>query len=140
MSQGKNQDTLPYGATSHGVTVEVRPYYLPDQSDPETDRHVWGYHIRISNHAPEPVQLRRRYWRITDGRGQVHEVRGEGVVGEQPLLASGEYFEYDSGVPLTTASGFMTGHYEMERADGAALIVEIPTFSLDAPDARQRVH
>ncbi|RME64021.1 MAG: Co2+/Mg2+ efflux protein ApaG, partial [Alphaproteobacteria bacterium] len=103
-------------------------------------RHVWGYHIRISNHASQPVQLRRRYWRITDARGQVQEVRGEGVIGEQPRLAPGDSFEYDSGVPLATPSGFMTGHYEMERADGVALIVEIPTFSLDAPDTPHALH
>jgi ApaG protein len=86
------------------------------------------------------VQLKSRYWRITDAQGRTQEVRGEGVVGEQPILAPGESFEYTSGTPLTTSSGIMVGRYYMETVDGRGLEVDIPAFSLDSPDDRPMIH
>jgi ApaG protein len=83
------------------------------------------------------VQLRTRHWIITDASGRKQEVRGEGVVGEQPILAPGEHFEYTSGVPLPTASGFMTGHYQMESESGERFEIDVPTFSLDSPDSKR---
>ena len=95
------------------------------------------YTIVITNSGKETVQLRTRHWIITDATGRKQEVRGEGVVGEQPVLAPGERFEYTSGVPLPTASGFMTGRYQMVSASGERFEIDVPTFSLDSPDNRR---
>ena len=113
--------------------MTVSPTYLDDQSVPENSHFVWTYHVLIENRGPETVQLRSRHWRITNGRGEVREVRGPGVVGEQPRLEPGDEFEYTSGVPLTTPSGIMTGSYQMETRHGESFDVEIPAFSLDSP-------
>ena len=102
------------------ITVTVKPIYLDDQSAPDESHFVWAYHIRIENNGGETVQLRNRYWRITDSLGRVQEVRGAGVVGEQPVLKPGESFEYTSGTPLPTPSGIMTGTYQMETAAAAS--------------------
>jgi ApaG protein len=122
-----------YAETTRSITVTVRSFYLEDQSSPTDNHFVWAYHVRIENKGSETVQLRRRYWRITDGRGRVQEVRGAGVVGEQPILAPGESFEYTSGTPLATPSGIMTGTYEMETRSGEHFEIAIPAFSLDSP-------
>jgi ApaG protein len=106
-----------YSETTHSIKITVKPFYLDEQSSPDEGRFVWAYHVRIENQGGETVQLRRRHWRITDGRGRVEEVEGPGVVGEQPVLRPGEAFEYTSGTPLPTPSGIMVGTYEME-ADG----------------------
>src|SRR3546814_9636376 len=98
-----------------------------------SDLYVWAYQVRIENIGRETVQLRNRYWQITDAFGRVQEVRGPGVVGEQPVLQPGESFEYTSGTPLQTPSGIMVGTYEMEAADGNHFDVDIPAFSLDSP-------
>jgi len=122
-----------YVETTRSVTVTVKPFYLEDQSSPDDNHYVWAYHVRIENHGPETVQLRQRHWRITDAFGRIQEVRGAGVVGEQPVLAPGESFEYTSGTPLTTPSGFMVGSYGMETKDGENFEIAIPAFSLDCP-------
>jgi ApaG protein len=96
--------------------------------------------VRIENNGKETVQLRSRYWRITDNRGQVQEVRGPGVVGEQPVLRPGESFEYTSGTPLATPSGIMVGAYHMETKGGESFAVRIPAFSLDSPHQPVRLN
>lgn len=122
-----------YSATTRAIKVTVEPQYLEDQSSPVDDHFVWAYRVRIENHGDETVQLRRRHWRITDGMGRVQEVRGPGVVGEQPVLAPGQSFEYTSGTPLHTPSGIMVGTYQMETGGGEHFEVDIPAFSLDSP-------
>jgi ApaG protein len=130
-----------YTATTDNIRVSVRSFYLEDQSHPEDGRYVWAYRVRIENQGRRTVQLLRRTWRITDGRGRTQTVRGDGVVGEQPLLEPGESFEYTSGTPLDTPSGFMTGQYHMVIPDsGEAFDVAIPSFSLDSPHQDGRVH
>ena len=118
----------------------VKPFYLEDQSSPPEDHYVWAYHVRIENHGPETVQLRRRHWRITDALGRMQEVKGAGVVGEQPILKPGEAFEYTSGTPLPTPSGIMVGSYEMETKAGESFAVAIPAFSLDSPHQAIRLN
>lgn len=122
-----------YEALTHNIKVTVKPFYLEDQSSPSDNHYVWAYQVRIENIGRETVQLRNRYWQITDAFGRVQEVRGPGVVGEQPVLQPGESFEYTSGTPLQTPSGIMVGTYEMEAADGNHFDVDIPAFSLDSP-------
>jgi ApaG protein len=130
-----------YSRTTHGVTVTVRSFYLADQSKPEEGQYAWAYRIRIANGGAETVQLLRRTWVITDARGRTQRVEGAGVVGEQPVLEPGEAFEYTSGTPLGTPSGFMTGTYHMVRsASGEAFDVTIPSFSLDSPHQSTRLH
>jgi ApaG protein len=122
-----------YSKTTHGILVSVKSYFLEDQSVPAEGHFVWAYKVRIENQSPETVQLKRRHWRITDARGRVQEVRGAGVVGEQPVLQPGDSFEYTSGTPLPTSSGIMDGSYQMESEKGEAFDVDIPAFSLDSP-------
>ena len=122
-----------YSEITRSIKVVVNPYYLEDQSSPNESRYVWAYHVRIENQGPETVQLRRRHWRITDALGRVQDVRGPGVVGEQPILGPGQSFEYTSGTPLATPSGIMVGSYEMELPNGESFAVAIPAFSLDSP-------
>ena len=125
-----------YSKTSHDVRIIVVPSYLPDQSRPDANHYVWAYHVRIENRRSGPVRLRRRYWHITDALGQVTEVEGPGVVGQEPLLQPGEHFEYTSGTPLKTPSGIMKGYYSMDGEAGERLEIEIPAFSLDSPHER----
>ncbi|HXQ51352.1 MAG TPA: Co2+/Mg2+ efflux protein ApaG [Stellaceae bacterium] len=122
-----------YSETTRSITVTVKPVYLEDQSSPTDNHYVWAYHVRIENKGSETVQLRRRHWRITDAIGRVNEVRGPGVVGEQPVLKPGEAYEYTSGTPLSTPSGIMVGSYEMETRDGGSFAVAVPALSLDSP-------
>lgn len=122
-----------YSAVTRRIEVTVRPFYLADRSSPADDRYVFAYEVRIANLGEETVRLRNRHWKIADARGRTQEVRGAGVVGEQPVLAPGESFQYTSGAPLATASGIMFGSYEMESERGERFEVEIPAFSLDAP-------
>ncbi len=124
---------FPYQQTTLGVTVRVSVSYLPEQSDPSRGRWFWAYHIRIENDGEQTVQLLRRHWTITDGRGEVQRVDGEGVVGDQPILAPGESYDYVSGCPLATSSGTMEGAYGMAGADDSAFAVAIPRFALMAP-------
>ncbi|WP_454853681.1 Co2+/Mg2+ efflux protein ApaG [Rhizobium binxianense] len=122
-----------YRALTRDIEVVVEPFYLEEQSDPEDDRYVWGYRIVISNNSGIAVRLVNRYWNITDQNGQVDEVSGPGVVGEQPRLQPGDTYEYSSGCPLDTPSGLMFGHYQMETDEGELFDVDIPAFSLDSP-------
>ena len=129
-----------YEATTDGIRVTVRPMFLEEHSEPADDHYVWAYHVTIENLGERTVQLVNRYWRITDAKGAVQEVHGPGVVGEQPVLAPGERFEYTSGTPLTTPSGVMMGTYEMEGPDGAMFDVAVPAFSLDSPHEAARMN
>jgi len=122
-----------YTETTRSIKITVKPTYLEDQSSPTDNHYVWAYHVRIENGGEETVQLRRRHWRITDAIGRVQEVRGPGVIGEQPILGPGQTFEYTSGTPLSTPSGIMVGTYEMETPRGECFDVAIPAFSLDSP-------
>ncbi|HTZ76823.1 MAG TPA: Co2+/Mg2+ efflux protein ApaG [Stellaceae bacterium] len=131
-SSGRSQAAL-YSATTRSIKVTVKPFYLEDQSSPAENHYVWAYHVRIENKGGETVQLRRRHWRITDALGRMQEVKGSGVVGEQPILGPGESFEYTSGTPLPTPSGIMVGSYEMETKAGESFDVAVPAFSLDSP-------
>lgn len=127
-----------YSATTREIHISVEPTYLDDQSSPDDDHYVWAYHVRIENGGRDTVQLLTRHWRITDSLGRLQEVRGAGVVGEQPVLEPGESFEYTSGTPLPTPSGIMAGTYGMRTTDGDSFDAEIPAFSLDSPhQARQ---
>ena len=125
-----------YSSVTNSVRVTVKPLYLEEKSDPERGRFFWTYAIEIGNEGSRSVQLLARYWRITDGNGQVEEVRGDGVVGEQPEINPGNSFSYTSGCPLSTPSGIMVGSYQMVGADGEIFSVDIPAFSLDLADAR----
>lgn len=130
-----------YEKITRAISVSVRSYYLEDQSRPEEGHFVWAYRVKIENRGGETVQLLRRTWNITDGRGRTQQVNGAGVVGEQPILESGESFEYTSGTPLPTPSGFMVGAYHMiASASGEAFDIAIPAFSLDSPHQSGRVH
>jgi ApaG protein len=122
-----------YQATTRQIKITVTPSYLAENSSPEDGQFVWAYQVQIENLGPETVQLMSRFWRITDAKGEVHEVRGAGVVGEQPVLSPGKSFSYASGTPLQTPSGIMAGHYFMHNERGEAFKVEIPAFSLDSP-------
>jgi len=124
---------FPYAAVTGGVTVRVAVSYLPEQSQPSHGRWFWSYHIRIENDGETPVQLLTRQWIILDGRGGRHEVEGEGVVGDQPVIDPGESYDYVSGCPLQTPTGSMEGSYGMIDADGDAFDVAIPRFPLLAP-------
>ena len=119
--------------TTDGVTVRVVANFLEDQSVPAQARWFWSYHIRLENHRDDPVQLLSRHWKITDGRGNISHIDGDGVIGEQPLLQPGSSHDYVSGCPLPTPSGMMEGHYRFIRADGSTFLVEIPRFRLVAP-------
>lgn len=125
-----------YSSETHSILVTVEPAFLERESDIANDRYFWAYHVIIENNSSIEVKLLTRYWQITDGVGRVEEVRGDGVVGETPLLLPGGKFEYTSGCPLSTPSGFMRGSYQMRGQNGDMLEVEIPTFSLDMPDQR----
>lgn len=129
-----------YCATTHEIEVSVEPFFLPDRSQPAENRYFWAYRITIANQSDRGVKLLSRYWRIVDGLGRVEEVRGPGVVGEQPELAPGDSYQYTSGCPLTTPSGIMQGRYTMTDADGRTFEVEIPAFSLDLPEGPRQLN
>ena len=122
-----------YSKKTRKINITVNPYFLDDQSEPEDQHFVWAYQVTIDNQSNDKVQLKNRYWKIIDSNGSEQEVRGEGVVGEQPILNPGEKFEYTSGTPLSTPSGFMGGYYEMETNEGEKFDAIIPQFSLDSP-------
>jgi ApaG protein len=129
-----------YAQTTRAITVRVKPFYLDEKSSPEDRHFLWAYHVRIENNGEETVRLLSRFWRITDSLGHVQEVRGDGVVGEQPVLAPGDSFEYTSGTPLATPSGIMVGAYHMQTNGGERFKVEIPAFSLDNPRQPMQIH
>ena len=127
-------------ATTGGITVSVETAYIDKDSDPDNQYFVWAYRIKIENNSADTVQLMSRHWMITDALGRQHEVKGAGVVGEQPVLAPGASFSYSSGTPLQTSSGFMRGTYAMRTNDGREFEIEIPAFSLDCPHDEAQLH
>ena len=122
-----------YRSNTRGIEVTVLPQFVAEQSEPELGHFFWAYTIEVVNQGPETVQLVSRHWVITDANGHTEEVRGAGVVGEQPVLQNGEAFRYTSGCPLKTPSGIMHGSYHMVTEEGVGFEVEIPAFSLDSP-------
>ena len=120
-------------ATTREIAVSVEPSYLELKSSPEGPQYFWAYRVIIANQSRETVRLLSRHWMITNARGELTEVKGPGVVGEQPVLKPGVRFEYTSGATLNTPSGMMGGAYQMETAGGERFHIEIPTFSLDIP-------
>lgn len=129
-----------YRTTTHGIEVTVEPFYLEERSQPDENQYFWAYRVTISNRGDASVKLVSRHWRITDATGHLEEVRGPGVVGEQPELEPGDSYQYTSGCPLTTPSGFMMGDYTMRDETGGEFEVEIPAFSLDLPGIRRSVN
>ncbi len=129
-----------YSATTRDIQITVTPKFLTQESEPDRAHFVWAYSIDIENHGSTQVQLLSRYWKITDASGRVQVVEGPGVVGEQPILGPGEVFSYTSGVPLTTSSGFMVGHYVMVTDEGEKFEADVPAFSLDRTEERRVVH
>jgi len=125
-------------AETQGIRVRVQSHYLPEQSSPRDDRYVFAYTITISNESTFTAQLRTRHWIITDGRGGVEEVKGDGVVGEQPRLSPGQSFQYTSGCVLTTPIGTMQGSYRFWRDDGTYFDAQIAPFSLATPVRHDR--
>ena len=122
-----------YTQTTKLVKITVFPIYLESQSSPEDNHYLWAYHVRIENLSLDTLQLKKRYWVITDAYGRRQEINGIGVVGENPTIFPGKSFEYISGTPLSTPSGIMVGQYEMEKLNGESFLVDIPAFSLDSP-------
>ncbi len=124
---------FPYAEETRGMIVRVAVSFLPEQSDPGRGRWFWAYHIRIENVGDMAVQLMTRHWDIADGNGTTHQVDGEGVIGEQPVIGPGGAYDYVSGCPLDTPTGAMAGHYGMIGEDGSSFDVAIPRFVLMAP-------
>lgn len=122
-----------YEALTGAIRVRVAPVYVEERSAPDDSYFFWAYTVEITNEGSEPMQLRSRYWRITDAGGRTEEVRGPGVVGQTPVIPPGASFSYTSGCPLKTPSGIMSGSYQMTSSDGALHDIEIPAFSLDSP-------
>ena len=129
-----------YRAVTRNIEVVVTPRFVADRSSPENNYFFWAYTISITNKGTETVQLKTRHWRITDAHGRRQEVRGAGVIGEEPVLKAGEAFEYTSGVPLQTSSGFMTGSYGMVTVGGEHFDVDIPAFSLNSSEAKRTIN
>lgn len=135
------QSDTPYEAITEGVRVRATPTFLPAESAPDDGRYFWAYTIEIANLSARTVQLIDRYWRIVDATGHEQEVRGEGVVGKQPVLHPGEAFTYTSGCPLAAPSGMMGGRYGMIVLEGRVPFeVVVPTFALDSPQADRRAN
>jgi ApaG protein len=129
-----------YRAVTRKIEVTVTPRFLPERSSPANGYFFWAYTIDITNLGGETVQLKTRHWRITDANGKLQEVRGPGVVGEEPVLKPGASFEYTSGVPLPTPSGFMVGSYGMITAKGEHFDIDVPAFSLDSSYAERTIN
>jgi ApaG protein len=129
-----------YERTTRDIHVAVKSAYLDDLSDPEESQFLWSYTVTIENRGKEPVQLMSRYWHITDGDGRVQELRGQGVVGAQPVIEPGKQFQYTSGCPLPTSSGLMVGRYQMRLSNGEAFEAEIPAFLLESPYEQRQFH
>jgi ApaG protein len=129
-----------YEEITRNIRIAVEPDFLEEQSEPDEGRFLWAYRVTIENQSDIAVQLLSRFWRITDARGRVREVRGDGVIGEQPVIAPGRAYEYTSGAPLETPSGFMTGTYHMRASTGESFEVGIPMFALESPYEQRRIH
>ena len=130
-------NTSMYSAVTRNIQVTALPEFLAERSNADEDQFFWVYTIEIANMGDIAVQLTGRHWHITDANGHVEEVKGAGVVGEQPVLKPGESFRYTSGCPLSTPSGIMAGHYRLVNENGEAFEVAIPPFSLDSPFSRR---
>ena len=120
-------------AISHDFQVSAISRFIPERSNKEVSIFFFAYWITIKNQGETPAQLLNRYWHIMDADGRINEVKGEGVVGEKPLIKPGESFEYNSFCPLPTEFGFMQGYYEMQGKDKNTFQIEIPQFHLAAP-------
>jgi ApaG protein len=129
-----------YRAITREIAVSVVPTYLEAQSSPGSSQYSWAYRVIIENLGQKTVQLQSRHWMITNARGEFTEIKGAGVVGEQPVLKPGESHEYTSGANLDTTSGMMGGAYQMESEGGERFDIEIPTFSLDSPNQSVRLN
>jgi ApaG protein len=129
-----------YEQETAGMVVRVAPQFLPDESRPEDNRFVWSYTIEIENRRLDAVQLMSRYWRITDENGATQEVRGDGVIGQQPVIEPGQSFRYSSAAPLSAPSGVMMGAYSMQRGNGEAFDITVPLFALDSPHVSRLVN
>jgi ApaG protein len=129
-----------YRAITRDIEVVVTPRFVADRSSPENNYFFWAYTISITNKGSDTVQLKTRHWRITDANGRRQEVRGAGVVGEEPVLKAGESFEYTSGVPLQTPSGFMVGTYGLVTTNGELFDIEVPAFSLDSVESKRTIN
>src|SRR6204780_5727434 len=127
-------------AVSHQVKVPVEAAFDPERSDPDERRYFWRYAIEIVNLGVNPVTLMERHWRITDANGRQQDVRGPGVVGEQPTIEPGKAFRYTSGCPLTTSSGLMVGEYRMVDPPAGSFEGSIPAFSLDFPEGKRTLN
>lgn len=110
------------------------PAFIDEKSEPENNQYFWAYRVTIKNKGDTPIQILRRRWEISDSSGNTEIVEGEGVVGEQPIIPVGEFYEYTSGCPLRTSSGIMVGEFYAKTEDGKELTISIPAFSLDLPD------
>jgi ApaG protein len=139
-AKDRTKDRTMYRAVTRGIEVVVTPRFVADRSSPDDNYFFWAYTISIINRGTETVQLKTRHWRITDANGRRQEVRGAGVVGEEPVLKAGEQFEYTSGVPLQTPSGFMVGSYGMVTPNGEHFDIEIPAFSLDSVETKRTLN
>ena len=117
------------------IQIEVQSSFVSEHSQPDQDRYFFKYLIQIRNLGQHPVQLLSRHWVITDGQGRIEEVRGPGVIGQQPTIAPGESFQYESYCPLTTPTGTMRGTYQMAHQDGSQFDVQIPLFFLVEPSS-----
>lgn len=126
-------DVMTFETVTDNFRVAVQSYFLDEQSEPSENQFVWAYRIKIMNEGEKTTQLLARHWVITSGNGHIQEVKGEGVIGEQPVISPGQHFVYTSGTPLSTPTGFMRGTYEMQDEDGEHFHIEIPAFSLDSP-------
>lgn len=129
-----------YEQETAGMIVRVDPQFLPQESRPADSRYVWAYTIEIENRRPDPVQLISRFWRITDENGATQEVRGEGVIGQQPVIEPGASFKYTSAAPLAAPSGVMMGAYSMQRENGEAFDIDVPLFALNSPHNSRRAN
>lgn len=127
------QPTDMYTRVTRHIEITVLPEFLPERSDASEGHYFWAYTVEIANQGEATIQVTDRHWKITDALGRLEEVRGPGIVGEQPTLQPGEVFRYTSGCPLSTPSGFMVGSYRILTEGGEAFEAEIPMFSLDSP-------
>ena len=139
-AHNSTEDSIMYKAVSREIEVKVTPRFLPDRSSPDNGYYFWAYTVTLTNLGHETVQLKTRHWLITDALGRLQEVRGAGVIGKEPVLRPGDDFEYTSGVPLQTPSGFMNGTYGMVTETGEPFDIDIPAFSLDIPQGGRTIN
>ena len=133
-------DIQTYMETTNYISVSVSPEYLHQQSEPSDNRFTWAYHVHIENLGKTTTQVLARHWKITDIKGQSHEIVGDGLVGKQPILKPGEIFQYSSGTPLSTSSGFMSGSFLLVSEGGKLFNAVVPSFSLDGPLPNRSLH